>query len=76
MLVVPLKRPEDFKGCCNSLVSNCDLRLNEVTFVMVHNAMSSRDNLFVVYNNMHPLERALVGGTVGSCSTRVFAMAA
>jgi hypothetical protein len=29
---------------------------------MVHNAMSSRDNLFAAYNNVHPLERALVGG--------------
>ena len=43
---------------------------------MVHNAMSSRDNLFAVYNNIHPLERALVGGTAGSCLTRAFAMAA
>ncbi len=29
---------------------------------MVHNAMSSRDDLFAAYNNVHPLERALVGG--------------
>ncbi len=38
------------------------LRLNEVTFSMVHNAMSSREDLFAVYNNVHPLEGVLVVG--------------
>ncbi len=32
---------------------------------MVHNAMSSRDDLFAAYNNMHPCERALMGGYQG-----------
>ena len=39
------------EGCCNGLSSNCSLRLNKATFAMVHNAMSSRDDLFVAYNN-------------------------
>jgi hypothetical protein len=53
------------EGCCNSLVSNCDLKLNEVTFAMVHNAMSSRDDLFAAYNNIQTLEKALVAGYRG-----------
>ncbi len=53
------------KGCCNDIASNCGLRLNEATFAMVHNAMSSRDDLFVAYNNLHPLEGALVAGYHG-----------
>ena len=32
---------------------------------MVHNAHSSRDNLFVGYNNLKPLEEALVAGYRG-----------
>ncbi len=32
---------------------------------MVHNTMSSRDNLFAAYNNLHPLEGALVAGYRG-----------
>ena len=53
------------EGCCNGLVSNCDLKLNEVTFAMVHNAMSSRDDLFAAYNNIQTLEKALVAGYRG-----------
>jgi hypothetical protein len=41
------------------------LRLNKATFTMVHNDMSSRDNLFAAYNNVHPLEGALVAGYHG-----------
>ncbi len=50
------------EGCCNGLALNCGLRLNKATFAMVHNAMSSRDDLFAAYNNLHPLEGALVAG--------------
>lgn len=52
-------------GCCNGLESNCALPINEVTFAMVHNAMSSRDDLFAAYNNVRPLEDALVAGYRG-----------
>ncbi len=38
------------------------LRLNESTFAMVYNAMSSRDDLFAAYNNVYPLKGALVAG--------------
>ncbi len=41
------------------------LRLNEATFAMVHNAMSSRDDLFATYNNVHPLKGVLVAGYRG-----------
>ncbi len=40
-------------------------RLNKATFAMVHNAMLSRDNLFAVYKNVHPLKGALVAGYRG-----------
>ena len=32
---------------------------------MVHNAMSSRDDLFAAYNNIENLEKALVAGYRG-----------
>jgi hypothetical protein len=53
------------EGCCNGLASNCDLRVNEVLFAMVHNAMSSRNDLFAAYNNIESLEKALVAGYRG-----------
>ncbi|KAL3779304.1 hypothetical protein ACHAW5_006470 [Stephanodiscus triporus] len=53
------------EGCCNGLASSCDLRVNEVLFPMVHNAMSSRNDLFAAYNNIESLERALVAGYRG-----------
>ena len=52
-------------GCCNLAKSNCDLKVNEVTFAMVHNAMSSRENLFAGYNNLKSMEGALVAGYRG-----------
>ena len=52
-------------GCCNLATSNCDLKVNEVTFAMVHNAMSSRENLFAGYNNLKSMEGALVAGYRG-----------
>lgn len=39
--------------------------MNEVTFAMVHNGMSSKIDLFAGYNNDRPLEEALVGGYRG-----------
>ena len=41
---------------CNGLVSNCKMRVNELLFPMVHNAMSSQANNFVAYNNLGSLE--------------------
>lgn len=52
-------------GCCNGLVSNCNLRVNEVVFPVVHNAMSSYDDYFIAANNNGSLEKALVAGYRG-----------
>lgn len=52
-------------GCCNGLVSNCALPVNDVMFAMVHNAMSSRDHNFLAYNQLGSLEKALVAGYRG-----------
>ena len=48
-----LSEPEQ---TCNGLVSNCKMRVNELLFPMVHNAMSSQANNFVAYNNLLSLE--------------------
>mmetsp|Transcript_25651 Transcript_25651/g.37517 ORF Transcript_25651/g.37517 Transcript_25651/m.37517 type:complete len:654 (-) Transcript_25651:134-2095(-) len=47
---------------CNGLESNCDWRVHEVMFAAVHNAMSSREDGFVEWNNLFPLEDALEAG--------------
>jgi len=52
-------------SCCNGLESNCDLPLDEVAFSMVHNAHSSKADLFLGYNNNKRLEDALVAGYRG-----------
>jgi len=52
-------------SCCNGSESNCDLPLDEVTFSMVHNAHSSKADLFLGYNNNKRLEDALVAGYRG-----------
>jgi hypothetical protein len=41
---------------CNGLASNCDWKVNEIMFPGVHNAMSSKANGFVGWNNLLPLE--------------------
>jgi len=60
-----LKALNTCDGCCNGLKSNCDLPVSDVTFAMVHNAQSSRANLFAAYNNLKPLEEALIAGYRG-----------
>jgi hypothetical protein len=45
---------------CNGLASNCGWRVNEIMFAGVHNAMSSKDDGFVPWNNLSPLEVSLV----------------
>jgi len=52
-------------GCCNGLASNCALAVNEVLFPMVHNAHSSKADLFLAYNNRKSSEEALVAGFRG-----------
>ena len=49
-------------GCCNGLVSNCDLPVNEVLFPMVYRAHSSYDDNFVGAHNNGGFEGALVAG--------------
>lgn len=41
---------------CNGLASNCGWRVNEIMFPSVHNAMSSRNNGFLAWNNLLSLE--------------------
>jgi hypothetical protein len=41
---------------CNGLASNCGWRVNEIMFPAVHNAMSSKANGFLEWNNLQPLE--------------------
>jgi hypothetical protein len=56
---------------CNGLTLNCHRRANEIMYATVHNAMSSRENSFLAYNNLYPLEQALAAGfrglTIDSC---------
>eukprot|EP00566_Odontella_aurita_P028713 CAMPEP_0113584584 /NCGR_PEP_ID=MMETSP0015_2-20120614/33191_1 /TAXON_ID=2838 /ORGANISM="Odontella" /LENGTH=155 /DNA_ID=CAMNT_0000489663 /DNA_START=66 /DNA_END=530 /DNA_ORIENTATION=- /assembly_acc=CAM_ASM_000160 len=47
---------------CNGLASNCDLRVNEIMFAGVHNAMSSEADGFNAANNLKSLEDALDAG--------------
>jgi hypothetical protein len=48
--------------CCNGLVSNCDLAVNQVLFPGVHNAHSSYKDNFIGASNNLPFEDALVAG--------------
>ena len=56
---------------CNGLALNCHRRANEIMYATVHNAMSSRDDNFLAFNNLLPLESALAAGfrglTLDSC---------
>jgi hypothetical protein len=47
---------------CNGLENLCTRRVDEVMFASVHNAMSSRADLFVEWNNLEPFEGALEAG--------------
>uniref|UniRef100_A0A7S4J3G8 Phosphatidylinositol-specific phospholipase C X domain-containing protein n=1 Tax=Odontella aurita TaxID=265563 RepID=A0A7S4J3G8_9STRA len=47
---------------CNGFASNCDLRVNEIMFAGVHNAMSSEADGFIAANNLKSLEDALDAG--------------
>lgn len=56
---------------CNGHVNNCKRRANEIMYATVHNAMSSREDKFLAFNNLYPLEDALMAGfrglTIDSC---------
>mmetsp|Transcript_15210 Transcript_15210/g.31011 ORF Transcript_15210/g.31011 Transcript_15210/m.31011 type:complete len:423 (-) Transcript_15210:163-1431(-) len=59
-------RCADGEECCNGSSSNCDLRLNEMMFGMVHNSMSTEEGGFILgYNHYLALEKALVAGYRG-----------
>jgi hypothetical protein len=60
-----IAKNSDCKSCCNGLETNCDLSINQVTWAMVHNAMSSEDDDFYAANNELSLEKALVDGYRG-----------
>lgn len=52
----------EVEACCNGLENNCRLRVNEMMWATVHNAMSSVEDGFVAANNRRQLEvRTLKG---------------
>ena len=56
----------DGESCCNGSPLNCQLKVNEMMFAMVHNAMSTEEGGFIVgYNHYLGLEKALVAGYRG-----------
>jgi len=50
---------------CNGLPNLCDFRLPEILFPMVHNAMASAADEFLVPNHLLPLEEAIAAGYRG-----------
>ena len=52
--------------CCNGLVSNCRLRLNEVMYASLHNAMDTEEGGSIyVQNHLKSLEKAVEAGYRG-----------
>jgi len=49
-------------GCCNGLKSNCDKKIDEVTFAAIHNSMSNGQEGWLGPNNRLPHHGALVAG--------------
>jgi len=67
-VVVPsfMKCPEGDEECCNGSTDNCKLRVDEMMFGLVHNAMSSEEGGFYIGANHNlGLEKALVAGYRG-----------
>mmetsp|Transcript_21269 Transcript_21269/g.38497 ORF Transcript_21269/g.38497 Transcript_21269/m.38497 type:complete len:445 (-) Transcript_21269:186-1520(-) len=61
-----MKCPEDGGLCCNGSPDNCKLRVDQMMFGLVHNAMSSEEGDFTFgYNHNLGLEKALVAGYRG-----------
>lgn len=54
------------KLCCNGLASNCHLRLNQVMYPSLHNAMDTKEGGSLdVQNHLYPLEDAIEAGYRG-----------
>lgn len=54
------------KQCCNGSVANCALRVDQMMFALVHNAMSSEEKGFIVgYNHQLSISKALMAGYRG-----------
>ena len=52
--------------CCNGLVSNCRLRLNEVMYASLHNAMDTEEGGSIyIQNHLLSLEKAVEAGYRG-----------
>lgn len=50
-------------NCCNGLEEICDLGVNDILWATSHNAMSTKDDGFVIgYNHLHSLEQSLDAG--------------
>jgi len=61
-----MKCPEGGEECCNGSSANCKLRVDEMMFGLVHNAMSSEEGGFSIGANHNlGLEKALVAGYRG-----------
>eukprot|EP00592_Proboscia_alata_P010521 CAMPEP_0194364172 /NCGR_PEP_ID=MMETSP0174-20130528/12086_1 /TAXON_ID=216777 /ORGANISM="Proboscia alata, Strain PI-D3" /LENGTH=349 /DNA_ID=CAMNT_0039138065 /DNA_START=92 /DNA_END=1141 /DNA_ORIENTATION=- len=50
---------------CNGLESNCELKVNEILFATMHNAMSTAEDSFVYPNHQFKMEKALAAGYRG-----------
>lgn len=58
--------PDGGEECCNGSSANCKLRVDEMMFGLVHNAMSSEEGGFAIGANHNlGLEKALVAGYRG-----------
>jgi hypothetical protein len=54
------------KQCCNGSTTNCALRVDQMMFALVHNAMSSEEKGFIVgYNHQLSISKALMAGYRG-----------
>jgi hypothetical protein len=65
----------DTVTCCNGLTGLCDLRVDEILYGYVHNAVATDQDDFIVVNQDYNLENALKAGfrsmelDVGRCGT-------
>lgn len=58
--------PNDPTTCCNGLETNCDLRVNEIMYATLHNAMATFDDGFIFGpNHERQLEGAVEAGYRG-----------
>jgi hypothetical protein len=65
-LFVFMQCEDETQNCCNGLDTICDLRVDEIFYASVHNAMAtSEDGNSFVYNHQFKLEGALEAGYRG-----------